>query len=84
MTTQNRALGRVTVPSVNGPESRHRIAPKENTDTTASTAPNSSRWSEVREGLFGSAPTPAVKMSMSCWMRWSGLSIGLRENWLRK
>ena len=43
MTTQNRALGRVTVPSVNGPESRQRIAPNENTDTTASTAPNSNR-----------------------------------------
>ena len=45
------------------------------TETTALTAPNSKccpcRWT----GCSGSPPTLAVKMSMSCWMRWSGLSM---------
>ena len=76
MTIQNKALRSVTPPSVSGPDSRQRIAPNVNTDSTASTAPKSNKCSEVFAGLFGSLPTPAVKMSMSCWMRWSGLSIG--------
>ena len=62
------------------PESLHRIAVKEITDTTALTAPNSKVLPVPTDGAFGEPPTFAVKMSMSCWMRWSGLSIVLSMN----
>ena len=38
-------------------------------ETTASIAPNSSVLPMVLFGVLGSGPTPAVKMSMSDWMR---------------
>ena len=38
--------------------------------------PNTSVWDVPTVGVFVSGPVPVVKMSMSCWMRWSGLSIG--------
>ena len=59
------------------PESFHRIAVKETTDTTAWTAPNSNVEFVPLDGMLGVAPTPVVKMSTSCWMRWSGLSMVL-------
>ena len=31
-------------------------------------------------GVLGPVPVPAVKASMSSWMRWSGLSIGWSRN----
>jgi hypothetical protein len=80
MTMQNSALGRVTPKSVSGPDRFHRIIANEPTDTTASTAPNSSVAPEVLFGVFGCPWTPAVKMSTSSWMRWSGLSIGSPMN----
>ena len=76
MTIQNSARCSVTPAIVSGPDSCHRMAPNENTDNRASTAPNSNVWPEPYAGLFGWPPMPVVKMSMSCWMRWSGLSIG--------
>ncbi len=33
------------------------------------------RADDPLDGWLAEPPTPAVKMSMSCWMRWSGLSI---------
>ena len=72
---QNIALGMVTPNSVKFPDRCHRIAVNEITETTASIAPNSSVLPVVLFGVLGSGPTPAVKMSISDWMRWSGLSI---------
>ena len=44
--------------------------------TMAKTVPNTSVWAVPTVGVLVSGPVPVVKMSMSCWMRWSGLSIG--------
>ena len=54
---------------VTGPDRFHRIPVNEIIDVIAETAPNSSVDSEVLLGLFGCEFTPAVKMSMSAWMR---------------
>ncbi len=64
-----------TIGSVSVPDRFHRIAVNEIIEAMALTEPNSSVAVEVLFGVFGSPPTPAVKMSMSYWMRWSGLSI---------
>jgi hypothetical protein len=61
--------------SVSGPDRFHRIAVKEIIDVIEETAPNSNVADVVLFGVLGSGPTPAVKMSMSVWIRWSGLSI---------
>jgi len=42
---------------------------KADIDVTEETAPKSSVAADVLLGVFGSGPTPAVKMSMSVWMR---------------
>ncbi len=54
---------------VSVPDRFHRIAVNEIIDVMDETAPNSSVAAEVLLGVFGSGPTPAVKMSMSLWMR---------------
>src|ERR1700682_1329469 len=74
-TIQNSALGRVKPNSDNGPDRCHRIAANEITDATDSTAPNNNVLEDMLDGWLGSPPVPVVKMSMSSWMRWSGLSM---------
>ena len=77
MPIQNIARGSSypTMGIVSGPERFHRIAVNEITEMTALIAPNSSVLSVPVYGMLGSGPLSAVKMSMSNWMRWSGLSI---------
>ena len=53
----------------------HRIAANEITEAIASTAPNNNVLLVKLFGAFGSELTPVVKMSMSDWIRWSGLSM---------
>ena len=43
----------------------------------AKTVPNNRVCAVLTVDVFGSGPVPVVNMSMSCWMRWSALSIGL-------
>ena len=65
-------LGRLTstIGSVSVPDRFHRIAVNEIIEAIErSTAPNSSVAVDVLFGVLGSRPTPAVKMSMSYWMR---------------
>ena len=59
----------MTPKSVSVPDRFHRIAVNEIIDAIATTAPNSSVAPMVLFGVLGSGPTPAVKMSMSVWMR---------------
>jgi hypothetical protein len=54
---------------VSVPDKFHKIAVNEIIDVIDETAPNSSVAAEVLFGVLGSGPTPAVKMSMSFWMR---------------
>ncbi len=61
--------------SVTGPDRFHRIAVNEIIDAIAEIAPNSSVLFRAVVRLLGWELTPAVKMSMSDWMRWSGLSM---------
>jgi hypothetical protein len=75
MTIQNIARGSSTPRTFRLPDRFHKIAAKEITDTTAFTAPNSRVFPVPLDGMFGVPPAPVVKMSMSCWMRWSGLSM---------
>ena len=65
------------------PDRFHRIAVNEITDTMELIAPNSRVLSAVLFGMFGDGPTPAVKMSMSDWIRWSGLSMVSSMNRVR-
>ena len=51
------------------PDRFHRIAVNETIEAMALIAPNSSVVTLVLFGVLGSGPTPAVKMSMSLWMR---------------
>ena len=53
----------------------HRIGMKAITVDTESMAPNSSTDPVPIVGEFWDEPTPVVKTSISCWMRWSGLSV---------
>ncbi len=55
--------------SVRVPDRFHRIAVNEIIEVIAEIAPNSSVAAEVLLGVLGRGPTPAVKMSMSVWMR---------------
>ena len=78
--TQNSARFRVTPNSVTGPDSPHRIGTNDTTLATESMAPNTSMLDEPTMGVLGLAPTPVVKTSTSCWMRWSGLSVSVSVN----
>ena len=55
--------------SVRVPDRFHRIAVKEIIEVIEDTAPNNSVAAEVLLGVLGRGPTPAVKMSMSVWIR---------------
>lgn len=57
------------------PDRFHRIAVNESIEAMALMAPNNNVEVVMLLGVLGSGPTPAVKMSMSLWMRWSGLSM---------
>ena len=72
---QNSALGMVKPRIVNGPDRFHRIGANDTTDTIELTAPNSSVWDVWIVGVLVCGPVPVVKTSISCWMRWSGLSM---------
>ena len=63
-----------------GKDRFHKIAANDTTDTTDCTAPNSSVLAVAFDGIFAIPPLHAVKASMSCWMRWSGLSMGRSMN----
>ena len=79
-TIQNIARGNWKPKTSSVPDRFHRIAANDTTETTARTAPNSKVFAVPLDGMFGVPPAPAVKMSMSCWMRWSGLSMVLSMN----
>src|SRR4029077_20565727 len=72
---QNIALGMVTPNTVKFPDRCDRNAVNEITEAAEEIGPNSSVFPVVLFGVLGRGPTPAVKMSISDWMRWSGLSI---------
>lgn len=57
-----------------------RMGVKATTDTIALMAPNNSVVVVPTVGVLAPVPVQAVKLSMSNWMRWSGLSIGLSRN----
>ncbi len=69
--------------TVSGPDRFHRITVNETTVISELIAPNSSMLEEPIIGVLGEEPTPAVKMSTSCWMRWSGLSMSESVNRVR-
>ena len=77
---QNSAFGIVRPKMGSGPDRLHRIGVNSTTDTMAKTVPNNRVWAVLTVDVFVSGPVPVVNMSMSCWMRWSALSIGLSMN----